>query len=944
MAFAALISLRYTMKKFVQSDFEQAYEEGLMSILELLNTAGQAYRSYDSQILKDVGRQMREVICRLEALFEESVIDFWEDKDEKEEINSYAQNLKEIKEELSTHPFWPQQLQDLPIAQTIARGIRRGLCSMDCFGVIHRNVVMRWRKGQSRTTTTNLLIPGFIQVAYKEVKSLHELFSLEEGDNIRVPAALEREIREAAWRLEDVLESLQVSNQYFLPQSQHLHGAERSYLEEEINLFTQKIEEQLNNTSAQPEEDESAVVSSGIVQFSEKKAKMVGLDDELRNVKKAIIHHKGPSEDSKRKIVSIVGMAGIGGDKELAKFAYTSLERKRYLIVVDDIWNTQVWDELEMYFPNNNNGSSVLMTTRLHEVAKYASSDAIIEKNFLTEEESWLLLRRKVFGEEHLCPHQLEDAGKKIAKKCEGLPLAINALAKHLSKAERKPEYWDRVAEKESSAIIGADEDATKALYLSYKHLPHHLKACFLYMGVFPLDFEIHTSKIINLWCAEGFLERNSHKSLENIARECLRSLIFKSVVLLREPSSSGTIKTCKVHSVFWHLCTREAEKDKFFHIMNSNANKIIGSQRRLCIHNNTLFGIKDVRNSMASVSNARSLLCTGPHHEYPVPKCMGFSLLRVLDALTVRFYEFPIEVVKLIKLRYLAFTYNGKLPASISNLRYLQYLIVRQCLRILSSEARQSYLPMEIWDMKELRHLQVMGRDLPDPTSNDAFLLNLSTLLGVSAHSCTYKVFERIPNLIKLGVQMELAPDVDEPLCCFELLASLHKLESLKWSVVNPNLQLLVPAASVPIFPPGLKKLTLSGLGFPWEYMSTIARLENLEVLKLQCYAFQGQVWNTKLSIFSKLRFLLIEDTDLEDWYVKSWFPSLERLILRHCYKLKEISKEIGDIVCLEMIELDDCNPSLVASTKHWADKIPARRKLQVCVKSSENDKKRKS
>ncbi|KAL0300073.1 UNVERIFIED_CONTAM: Disease resistance protein RPP13 [Sesamum calycinum] len=595
MAFAALISLKYTIKKFVQSDFERAYEEGLMSILEQLNTARQIYSSYDSKRLKDVGGKMREVICRLEDLFEESVIYFWEDKEEKEEINFYARNLKEMKEELSTHSFCTQQLQHPPITQTIAPSH------------FFSNFFL-------------LFPPEIIRLAYKEVESLHQLFSLEDGNNIRVTATLEREIREAAWRLEDVLESLQVSNQHFLPQSQHLHGAEMSCLEEEINLFTQrgrKIEEQLNNASARPEEDENAAVSSGIVQFCEEKTKMVGLDDELRNVKKAIIHHKGSSEDSKRKVVSIVGMAGIGktalarkvyddifistafdfkywltvgpefstkeitrgvlnamglmfdkirtgGDKELAKFAYTSLERKRYLIVLDDIWNTQVWDELEMYFPNNSNGSSVLMTTRLHEVATYASSDAIIEKCFLTEEESWLLLRRKVFGEEHLCPRQLEDAGKKIAKKCEGLPLAINALGKHLSKAERKPEYWDRVAEKESSVIIGADEEATKALYLSYKYLPHHLKACFLYMGVFPLDFEIHTSKVINLWCAEGFLERNSHKSLENIARECLRSLVFKSVVLLREPSSNGTIKTCKVHSVFWHLCNREAGRTSF--------------------------------------------------------------------------------------------------------------------------------------------------------------------------------------------------------------------------------------------------------------------------------------------------------------------------------------------------------------------------------------------
>ncbi|KAL0364537.1 UNVERIFIED_CONTAM: hypothetical protein Sangu_0551300 [Sesamum angustifolium] len=56
---------------------------------------------------------------------------------------------------------------------------------------------------------------------------------------------------------------------------------------------------------------------------------------------------------------------------------------------------------------------------------------------FLTEKDSWDLLCEKVFGEEHSCPPQLEEAGKKIAKKCKGLPLAIIAIAKHLSKAEK---------------------------------------------------------------------------------------------------------------------------------------------------------------------------------------------------------------------------------------------------------------------------------------------------------------------------------------------------------------------------------------------------------------------------------------------------------------------------------------------------------------------------
>ncbi|KAK4427056.1 hypothetical protein Salat_1474500 [Sesamum alatum] len=255
----------------------------------------------------------------------------------------------------------------------------------------------------------------------------------------------------------------------------------------------------------------------------------------------------------------------------------------------------------------------------------------------------------------------------------------------------------------------------------------------------------------------------------------------------------------------------------------------------------------------------------------------------------------------------------------------------------------------MEIWDMRELRHLQVTGSDLPDPSYNGALLPNLLTLSGISARSCTKEIIGRVPKLKKLGIQIQLALNVVEPLCCFDHLASLHRLESLKCIIVNPNsrLQVLVPTLPVSIFPLSLRKLTLSGLGFPWEYMSTIVELSYLEVLKLQCYAFRDTVWKTDDEHnFRKLKFLLIEDTDIEVWDASNIdFPSLECLIIRHCYKLEKIPETFGDIGPLEMIELDDCSPSLVASTKDCAEKRPtSSRKLEVCVKFSVDDRKLKS
>ncbi|KAL0335795.1 UNVERIFIED_CONTAM: putative late blight resistance proteinR1A-10 [Sesamum radiatum] len=729
-----------------------------------------------------------------------------------------------------------------------------------------------------------------------------------------------------------------------------------------------KILEQLDNLPQQPEDDNASVVLSGTDHIEAKKAKIFGLDHELVQLKDRLLKKaRDPLH-----VTTIVGMAGIG-KTTLAKEIYEDpdivshfecrafvsigpkyvlrevkqsilaqtnpevgeihvqdeelldselllrLHSRRYLIVLDDLWDILLWSDLSLCVsPIKCYGSKIIMTTRLEDCT-WPSQGFVLKKRFLNQQESWLLFCDKVFGGDHSsCPPELEKAGRKIIKKCDGLPLTIIAVARHLRGAEKTPEYWKQAKRKIYTTIISEDKATSQVLYRSYHYLQQHLKPCFLYMGVFPHDSDIAASKLIKLWCVEGFVELlwDNPSFNELNAMAYLKNLVSANVVKVRQQSSSGGIKTCNIYPVFWHICMREAGEQKFFHVIDSNGNQGIESQRRHCIHNNVLFGIKDVRKSMTSISNVRSILCTGPHHQYPIPICLDFSLLRVLDALTIRFYGFPSEVVKLVQLS------------------------------VLSSGARRPYLPKEIWDMQGLRHLQVMGSDLPDPSYDSALLPNLSTLLGISARSCTKEILERIPNLNKLGVQMELALDVDEPLCYFEHLASLHKLESLKWSVVNPNMQVVVPPLSFPIFPPSLKKLTLSGLRFPWEVMIITAELRNLEVLKLQCYAFQGRVWkmDDERIFWPRLRHLLIEDTDLEEWYVSGSFDLLKRLIFRHCYKLKEIPEQIICIKRLEMIELDDCSPSLVASAKHWPKKRVGSRKLQVCVKFSPDDRKLKS
>ncbi|KAH0678147.1 hypothetical protein KY284_019232 [Solanum tuberosum] len=125
-------------------------------------------------------------------------------------------------------------------------------------------------------------------------------------------------------------------------------------------------------------------------------------------------------------------------DSELADLVQKSLKGPRYLVVVDDSWSRDVWDSISQIFPNRNNGSRVLVTTRETDVAIYANTSSPHKMNLLDLDNSWKLLRDKVFGLEHDHPPELEEIGKTIAGKCQGLPLIISVIAGHLSKTVPK--------------------------------------------------------------------------------------------------------------------------------------------------------------------------------------------------------------------------------------------------------------------------------------------------------------------------------------------------------------------------------------------------------------------------------------------------------------------------------------------------------------------------
>ncbi|KAL2243652.1 putative late blight resistance protein homolog R1A-10 [Sesamum indicum] len=649
----------------------------------------------------------------------------------------------------------------------------------------------------------------------------------------------------------------------------------------------------------------------------------------------------GQRRDATDSIKKMGDRANEDSAAQLGVNLHQRLFNVKYFIVIDDMWENKVWNEVRNYLPDNKNGSRILLTTRSAEVAKYVNDKIQHQMEPLNEKDSWILLCDKAF-EDGICPPHLEEVGKEISKHCDGLPLSLTVVGGLLSQKRKKVEDWEFVKEDIYAAVENADRKENRyleILSLSYNHLPGRLRGCFLYMGAFPEDSEILASKLIKLWVTEGFLTTPASGSLERVARHSLNELIDRNLISRRRVTSDSQIKTCGVHDSLRALAVEESRKQKFFFSRYRYVQDLPeGSDRlrRLSVHKNILMCLENVYNSTKSIKSARTLLYAGPHHHHPFPFPLTFDLLRVLDALTLYFIEFPKEVVALIHLRYLSLTYNGKIPSSISKLRNLQVLIVRQHPKIIFLGA--SILPVEIWNMPQLRHLLFTESNLPslpglEIDANDSVLLkNLQSLSDVHAACCIKNVLRHVPNLTKLGTWVEEPSDVH--LC----LNQLEKLESFKFIVLNPIPNPENNFLPKLVFPKTLTKLTLSGCGLHWEDMAIIEELPNLEVLKLREFAFQGPKWDLEEMFFPELKFLLLEALQLQIWTASDDnFPSLERLIIRHCYELEKIPPEIAEIGPLRLIQLVDCSPTAVASAQEIKkDKQRTKKDLEVRIHSS--------
>ncbi|CAH2041702.1 unnamed protein product [Thlaspi arvense] len=569
---------------------------------------------------------------------------------------------------------------------------------------------------------------------------------------------------------------------------------------------------------------------------------------------------------------------------------------RRYLMVLDDLWDMNVWDRLILSFPNDNNGSKILFTSRLTGLAS------------------------KVFGDEP-CPPELVDIGKKIAIGCQGLPLALVVIGGLLANASKTQKWWNQVAENITFYVISGERDSMNALILSYNHLPRHLKACFLYLGAFLEDKEVPVRRLTRLWIAERLvvLPADEQKCLEDLAEDYLKDLIGRNLVIIGKRNSGGGIKTCGLHDLLRELCLRMAKEENFlkqayYHRLVHFCSSFSQSSVETFLSQEEYS--PNVRSVLSCEISARNLSSLTEWDDPFITKAT--TLLTVLDLSSLCISEFPKGITLLVLLRYLSLWVEVKgqksHPMSIGHLINLETFIFRTNEVITFARS--------FWKMEKLRHLLVHSgsyRIYQFMVHKPSILKNLQSITLCPGSSCQ-SALHRFPNLKKLvfwGPFVSEAGYVPFPdlsfLSCLKNLKLCHKGYEVRR---GGNLK----SFSLDKLPMNIKSLSLEYTALDWKEISMLGMLPNLEVLKLKDDACAGPCWKTSDGGFRRLIFLKLSLLDIVEWVTCSdHFPCLQHIVLQRCKLLEEIQLDLENVYTLKSLEITNCSESAAI----WAWKI---------------------
>ncbi|KAL6905419.1 hypothetical protein ACP4OV_003020 [Aristida adscensionis] len=306
------------------------------------------------------------------------------------------------------------------------------------------------------------------------------------------------------------------------------------------------------------------------------------------------------------------------------------VQDKRFLVVLDDVWDTHLLKDISNAFFGNKCGGRIIITTRNNDVANEWCSfheredkercssvgGCVYQIKPLNNEESRKLLLQDVPKKK---PQISKEYVDKILTKCDGSPLALAAASGLVVQQKRNTIQWREVYRTISK--IKGDPKIQRmrvALSHSYFDLPYDKRDCLLYLSLFPND-EINKKRLVSRWVAEGLIDEEEGKTT-------FEDLISRNLILPPEIKYDGDVSTYQVHHTIHDFVVWKSAEYNFI-TLPSAIDQTDRKIRRISVHKNTKGGF-DIKQKNKELSHLRSLSLYGPGD---LPKKVP-SILRVLD------------------------------------------------------------------------------------------------------------------------------------------------------------------------------------------------------------------------------------------------------------------------------------------------------------------------
>ncbi|VVA34422.1 PREDICTED: putative disease resistance [Prunus dulcis] len=639
--------------------------------------------------------------------------------------------------------------------------------------------------------------------------------------------------------------------------------------------------------------------------------------------------------------------------KELRKI----IDGKRYLLVLDDVWNDnrEKWFGLQNLLMGGGKGSKILITTRSEKVAKITDTSKPYNLRGLSEEQSWYLFKKMAFQEgKEPESSTIKAIGEEIARKCQGVPLAIRTIGRMLYTRDPETE-WLAFKNNKLSTIRQEENDILPTLQLSYDVLPSHLKHCFAYCSLSPPDYEIPVENLIRLWVAQGFVKSsNPNECLEDVGYEYYKELVWRSFFQEEEKDEFGIIKSCKMHDLMNELAVKVAGEGS----TRIDRNKTDFDAKRL-LHVSFDFNVDSsewkIPTSLLESNKLRTFLFLSQngwemsfHKSFCATIASNFKSLRMLSLNELSVTKLPKCLRKMIHLRYLDLSGNPikRLPNWIVKLQNLETLDLSRCEYLVE-------LPRDIKKLINLRHLILANCDnlawIPRGlgelthvrTLNTFVLSENKSMLRDSAGLSELGKLKDLRGKLKirnLWCEQDMVSELNYDCAVLKEKRHLYSL-ALYWmdierenndaeesDVIIKSMEALQPHSS-------LKKLVVKG--YPGvRFASWFHSLTNIVNLKLSdCDRCQhlppldhlpflkslhlNELWNLEhISAEDMVKDFASDETMMMSAASPSttFFPSLERLSLIDCPNLKgwwrneTASTSVSSFPCLSTLSICDC------------------------------------